>query len=108
MEAIARLQKSKEHRRHLLDDYERLYEKLAAASLPASSYELQQLDHLAGKIKCASQVLDAEIAMMNRCFVDLNRMKAKLNEGTRLPEERSPRLGDPKTTVTDIPRSGFR
>jgi CRISPR/Cas system Type II protein with McrA/HNH and RuvC-like nuclease domain len=101
MEATARLQKSREHRRHLIDDYERLYEKLAASANPTTAYEMQQLEYLAGKIKCASKVLEAEIAMMNRCLIDLNRLKAKTieNNGRGLAE---------KSPVAEVPRTGFR
>ncbi|NJM46413.1 MAG: hypothetical protein HC860_09725 [Alkalinema sp. RU_4_3] len=101
MEATARLQRSREHRRHLIDDYERLYEKVAASPIPATNYEMQQLEYLAGKIKCASKVLEAEIAMMNRCLLDLNRLKAKsIEHNGRAMAEKSPAL--------EVPRTGFR
>jgi hypothetical protein len=101
MEATARLQRSREHRRHLIDDYERVYEKVANSPLPATNYEMQQLEYLAGKIKCASKVLEAEIAMMNRCLIDLNRLKAKSIENNgRAMAEKSPAM--------DGPRTGFR
>lgn len=101
MEATARLQRSREQRRHLIDEYERLYEKVAASPMPATAHEMQQLEYMAGKIKCASKVLEAEIAMMNRCLIDLNRVKAKSIESSSRSAERLPAIAEP-------PRTGFR